>query len=761
MNFPHTAPKKPVSDKKIVNWTGVNPHLDTRFLKPDGSVRSLPQLHLRANRADILAYFQNSWLLTDLIFQGLASEDAFFRRPYHKLRHPLIFYYAHPAVVYINKLRVAGLLEKPVNAAFEALFEVGVDEMRWDDLHEGKESVFPSLIEVEAYRRQVYDIIVALIQTHPQLEASDMPITQTSPFWALVMGFEHERIHLETSTVLMRELPIACVRKPEFWPQYHLSHQPDIIPDNPMIALPASEVHLGKPENFPSYAWDNCYGEENRHVRPFAASAQLISNGEFLEFVKDLGYTKEHLWSREGWAWRSFNNNKWPCFWVQTGPAGTHAFKLRTIFEEIEMQHDWPVCVNFYEAKAYCTWRSEKENLDTPYRLLTEAEHHAMRDTSMLGKDDDIIFSADCLSLGYNLNVSMGSEISVNALPANSKGFHDVFGNVWQWCEDHFHPLSGFKTHPYYEDFSVPCFDGKHQMILGGSFMSTGEEASIWARYHFRPHFFQHAGFRIVRNLDGNPACDAKLLHYSGSVSYESQDMLDKYLLMHWGSDNDISDAVPIHASSLPSVVHLPMKCAELVVKHSKAFGRVLDLGCAVGRSSFELARHFEEVVGIDYSHEFIATADVIKHHASHSYWRRDSGDKGVSLKVQVAPDIDRSRVRFEQGDACALPLHIKQFDAVLMANVLCRLTDPIACLERMQGKNALVKSGGILVMTTPLSWLEQYTPKSEWLDGIEAIKNLLTDFTLVHSEELPFMIREHARKFEYIITQASVWQRN
>ena len=55
--------------------------------------------------------------------------------PPHGLRHPQIFYYGHTACLYINKLRVAGVLSKAVNPYFESIFEVGVDEMLWDDMH--------------------------------------------------------------------------------------------------------------------------------------------------------------------------------------------------------------------------------------------------------------------------------------------------------------------------------------------------------------------------------------------------------------------------------------------------------------------------------------------------------------------------------------------------------------------------------------------------------------------------------------------------
>jgi hypothetical protein len=56
----------------------------------------------------------------------------------------------------------------------------------------------------------------------------------------------------------------------------------------------------------------------------------------------------------------------------------------------------------------------------------------------------------------------------VNFYPANSKGFYDVFGNVWEWCEDNFNGLPGFKTTYLYDDFSTPAFDGRHNIILGG-----------------------------------------------------------------------------------------------------------------------------------------------------------------------------------------------------------------------------------------------------------------------------------------------------
>ena len=99
-------------------------------------IRSLPLPHLgRVTRNAVQQYFDNSWTLYETLFAGLKGEEGFYRPPVHGLRHPQIFYYGHTACLYVNKLRVSGVLTKPVNAYFESIFEVGVDEMLWDDMY--------------------------------------------------------------------------------------------------------------------------------------------------------------------------------------------------------------------------------------------------------------------------------------------------------------------------------------------------------------------------------------------------------------------------------------------------------------------------------------------------------------------------------------------------------------------------------------------------------------------------------------------------
>jgi hypothetical protein len=99
-------------------WTGLPPvHGSCPGVDACGVIRGQPLPVLtRSTREEVLAYFENGWTITETLFAGLVGEEAFVRPPWHDLRHPMVFYYAHPAALYVNKLRIAGALDGAVNA---------------------------------------------------------------------------------------------------------------------------------------------------------------------------------------------------------------------------------------------------------------------------------------------------------------------------------------------------------------------------------------------------------------------------------------------------------------------------------------------------------------------------------------------------------------------------------------------------------------------------------------------------------------------
>lgn len=784
-------------------------------------------------RANAQEYFDNSWTLYETLFAGLKGEEGFYRPPPHGLRHPQIFYYGHTACLYINKLRVSGVLPKPVNPYFESVFEVGVDEMLWDDMHKN-EMFWPTVSEVHEYRQQVYEVVKDAILNHPSLDDSNGPVTvnQEHPMWALFMGFEHERIHLETSSVLYRETPFHLVQAPANWPPIHPSAyrkgSPSSrpvegvdFPSNRMVKVETehnSIVDLGKPADFPSFGWDNEYGERNVDVPSFAASEHMITNGEFWEFVNDGGYRASKYWSDDGWQWRTYRNLKKPFFWENAGPAGSHEYNLRTIFEIVSMPWDWPVDVTYYEAKAYCNWKTEKEGSPAkkPYRLLTEAEHHLIRhqDHNLDAARRDV--SADKVMVtsgqdfkegatGANLNLAYSSQNPVDFFQPSHTGHRDTTGSAWEWTEDHFNPLKGFEVHHVYDDFSSPCFDGKHSMIVGGSFISTGDEASVFARFHFRPHFLQHSGFRLVASDHDAPATHLFAGDFDGQAAardaqenaspagkaggdngnvYETDDSLHMYYGLHYPSSGEAEGVLPILAHDNAPVHGLgfPQRVVGLLndLKPYSANQSALDIGCAVGGASFELAKSFEHVDAFDFSSSFVNAAK-----------RMQTNPEGVRFRIPMEADLFeevqavheegvtpevRSRVNFFTGDACAIGEmaaegRLSSYDGIIMSNLLCRLPDPMACLN---GLPLIVNKDGVVVMVTPFSWLTEFTPRSKWLGGFndpvskepirskDVLRGLMEErgFEKIHEEQMPLIIREHQRKMQYIISEATGWRK-
>jgi len=171
-------------------------------------------------REEIRRYFHKTYSLDEQLYETLATEEAFYL-PAEPLRHPLIFYIGHTAAFYINKLIVAKIMTRRINPRFESMFAIGVDEMSWDDLNDAHYD-WPTLDEVKAYRDTVRSVVDDIIKTMPLT----MPINWDNPFWAILMGIEHERIHLETSSVIIRRLPIEMVRQLPQWSIAPASEEP-------------------------------------------------------------------------------------------------------------------------------------------------------------------------------------------------------------------------------------------------------------------------------------------------------------------------------------------------------------------------------------------------------------------------------------------------------------------------------------------------------------------------------------------------------
>jgi 5-histidylcysteine sulfoxide synthase/putative 4-mercaptohistidine N1-methyltranferase len=681
-------------------------------------------------RREILQYFHATYDIDEALFRPITSADAFYVRA-EPLRHPLIFYFGHTSVFYINKLIAAKVINERINPQYESLFAIGVDEMSWDDLNDAHYD-WPSVEQVKGYRDEVREAVDRIIRTIPLA----MPITWDDPAWALMMGIEHARIHMETSSVIIRQLPVNYLSTDPFWARCKNSGK---APENTLVPVPGGTVSLGKTKNHPLYGWDNEYGSHVTAINEFRAGRYLVSNREYLEFVQDSGYRQKKWWTEEGWDWRTYRNQSHPLFWVVDGDT----YRFRTMLEAIDMPWDWPVEVNYHEAKAFCSWKSSRDGRTV--RLPTEEEWHRMRDICEI--PDQPYWS----KAPGNINL----EHYASSCPVNTFRFgdlYDVIGNVWQWTETPIYGFDGFEVHPYYDDFSTPTFDDKHNLLKGGSWISTGNEATRDSRYAFRRHFFQHAGFRYVET-------DKPVPQYS-SV-YETDALVSQYDELHYGAEYF-------------GVENFPAQCARIALElmEGRRRDRALDLGCAVGRASFELARSFAHVTGLDYSARFIRVAVDLKEKGFIRYVLPEEGEivsyheKRLS---QFGFDKDKDKADFYQADACNLKPIYTDYDLVLACNLLDRLYDPARFLNMIHER---IVKGGLLIITSPYTWLEEFTKRDKWIGGFrkdgENVTTLqsLGEMLAPHfasvgiPRDIPFVIRETGRKFQHIVAQMTVWER-
>ena len=682
-------------------------------------------------RAEILAYFHATFDGYERLFEVLTCDEAYCKKPI-SLRHPLIFYLGHTATFFINKLVLAGLVERRINPEFESIFAIGVDEMSWDDLGDARYD-WPSVEAVKVYRRSVRAVVDQLIRTAPL----SLPIGWDHPWWIILMGIEHERIHLETSSVLIRQHQLQYVTPHPAWEPCRCT---DVAPENELVAVPSMVLRLGRERSDPQvYGWDNEFGFHEASVSAFQASRYLVSNREFLAFVEAGGYADESLWLEEGAAWKKFAQAEHPTFWVRDGAQ----WRLRLMLEEVPMLWDWPVETNYHEAKAFCQWKARCSG--QPVRLPTEDEWQAMC------KFAGINGLADAQTVSANLGLARyASSCPVTEFAQGP--FFDVIGNVWQWTETPTYPFEGFETHPIYDDFTVPTFDDRHNLIKGGSWIACGNEALIESRYAFRRHFFQHAGFRYV--VAEAPAAQQ-------TSHYETDRLVSEYAEFHYG--NEYFD-----------VPNFPKALARLAIEAmgDRPARKALDLGCATGRATFELARHFDQVTGIDFSTHFIRLGIQLAEQGRLRYTTVDEGEL-VSYKERSLADLGldkvSSKVEFYQGDACNLKPVFAGYDLILAANLIDRLYSPAIFLKSVHDR---LNPGGLLLIASPYTWLPEHTKREEWVGGfkkdgenfttLDGLKAMLgTHFRLLREPlSVPFVIRETKRKFQHTLSEVTLWER-
>lgn len=680
-------------------------------------------------RQQIKRYFLETWELYESLFSLIKDDSAFYLRP-EPLRHPLIFYYGHTAVFYMNKLILGKFHNERINPHLESICAVGVDEMSWDDLKPDNYQ-WPGVDEVRNYRSQMKQLLCRLIDEMPLA----LPIKENSLAWIMLMGAEHERIHIETSSVIMRMLDLKYLRND---PQWRACNSLNKAPTNKLLPVTGQSLILGKPASNDTYGWDNEYGQQENTVNDFRASQYLVSNGEFMAFVEAGGYKNTEYWDEEGQNWLSYTKAKMPRFWDYR--EGTYL--QRNLLNESELPMNWPVEVNYLEAKAFCNWKAKQTN--SHIRLPTEAEWQVMRNQLQT----DLPYWEEAPG---NINLEhYASSCPVDYFPQGA--FFDVIGNVWQWTESAIDAYEGFAVHPLYDDFSTPTFDGRHNLIKGGSWISTGNEATRDSRYAFRRHFFQHAGFRYIES-------DSPEIPVNPVNPFETQAEISQMLHHHYGEPSQAQE-------------HDLRIMSEIAANSTGARSRVLDLGCGTGRLTYELAKTFDQADGIDFTARHIQHALHFKEQGQIRYALPHEGEiqsfHEISLRDLALDDVVE-KAQFVQGDAHNLKPQFTGYDVIVCHRLLEHLYAPTRFLKNIASR---LNSKGILILSSAYQWNADELETGKWIGGtkrdgenlttLEGLKLYLQhNFEHIEQTEVSTVLQMNARHAQLWKNQVSIWRKH
>ena len=328
----------------------------------------------------------------------------------------------------------------------------------------------PGAHEVGYYRRNVDARVRELVEG-----LDEGTLTKLAP--VIELGSHHEQQHQE---LLLMDIKHVLSRNP-LQPVYAGTRRAPSEPDDlGWVEVEGGLVEVGHQGE--GFSFDNELPRHRQWLEPYRLADRLVTNGEWLEFMADGGYTRAGLWLSDGWA--RVNAEAWraPFYWVEHDG----------VWLEHTLHGTWPVDpgapvthVSFYEAEAYATWAGK--------RLPTEAEwEHAVV----------VDGQGDAAHAGGNLADQQAFHpAAAPARAPHGSRLRQVYGDCWEWTASAYHPYPGF--HP--PEGAIGEYNGKfmsNQMVLrGGCALTPPDHARLTYR-NFFPHAARWA-MSGVRLADG------------------------------------------------------------------------------------------------------------------------------------------------------------------------------------------------------------------------------------------------------------------
>lgn len=419
---------------------------------------------------------------SDALFE-IVQPASIYERPIPE-RHRIIFYIGHLEAFDWNLLHenVFGL--KSFHPEFDRLFAFGIDPVG-GGLPSDQPSDWPS---VETVRQYVREIRAALDEKLFHAFESQTPGRDGFSIETLLnVAIEHRLMHVETLAYMLHQLPLNLKVRDTIKAAFASSPV-----EHRMMAIPAGAATLGLRRDSGNFGWDNEFESHVVDVPAFEIDRYMVTNRQFLEFMKDGGYEMCSLWGDEDWSWKAASGVTHPVFWSKRKDAWFY----RTMFEDIPLPLDWPVYVSHAEANAYAKWAGKSLPKEEQWHRAAYGSPDGVERIYPWGR-----YAPDS-SLG-NFDFAHWDPTPVNAHPLGKSAFgvEGLLGNGWEWTSTVFGPFPGFQPFPFYRGYSADFFDGKHFVMKGSSARTAACMLRASFRNWFQAHYqYVYAGFRCVNS---------------------------------------------------------------------------------------------------------------------------------------------------------------------------------------------------------------------------------------------------------------------
>ncbi|KAB8251826.1 Aldehyde/histidinol dehydrogenase [Aspergillus flavus] len=457
--------------------------------------------------------WQSLWTAWDNATKAMVPREELLSKPI-KLRNSLIFYLGHiPTFLDIHLTRaLRGKLTEP--KSYKLIFERGidpdVDDPQKCHSHSEIPDEWPALDDILDYQERVRSRVRSIYQIEGLAENRILGE-------ALWIGFEHEVMHLETFLYMLiqseRILPPPATERPDFKKLYQDARRS--MKTNEWFSVPEQTLTIGldgaDTNDVPptTYGWDNEKPARTVTVPAFEAQGRPITNGEYAKYLQ----ANQSRRRPASWVLTHSDENYPIPMAVNGSSVGATQdfmsnFAVRTVFGPVplEFAQDWPVMASYDELAEYAEWVGcriptfeETRSIYLHSALLKEGggvNHNGepnghsvngylngMNGNSYSKINPDKPRTPDHQPVQYPSRDALPVFLDLDGLNVGFKHWHPTpviqngdrlagqgeLGGAWEWTSTPLAPHDGFKAMEIYPGYTSDFFDGKHNIILGGS----------------------------------------------------------------------------------------------------------------------------------------------------------------------------------------------------------------------------------------------------------------------------------------------------